>query len=101
MGSNTLLQKTNNLHRSKTQGINYNVVNAVYVKDYTLLVTFANGKVKEVDFTLALEKYAQGYYAKYKKLNNFKKFKIENQNIVWGKDWDLIFPPENLYKGRF
>lgn len=73
----------------------------MYVKDYTLLVTFANGKVKEVDFTLALEKYAQGYYAKYKKLNNFKKFKIENQNIVWGKDWDLIFPPENLYKGRF
>ena len=27
-------------------------------------------------------------------------FKIENGNIVWGEDWDLIFPIEQLHQGR-
>ena len=39
-------------------------------------------------------------YNKYKKQENFKKFKIENGNIVWGKDWDLIFPVYDLYEGK-
>lgn len=28
---------------------------------------------------------------------NFKKFKIEYGNVVWGKDWDMIFPVYDLY----
>lgn len=35
-----------------------------------------------------------------KQLSNFKKFKIEKGNIVWGEDWDLIFPIEQLYNGK-
>ncbi|MCZ2222161.1 MAG: DUF2442 domain-containing protein [Chitinophagales bacterium] len=101
MGSNTLLQEKGKSYSHKKKSINCNIENAVYVKNYVLLVTFASGEVKEVDFSPALEKYAKGYYAKYKKLNHFKKFKIENQNIVWGKDWDLIFPPENVYYSKF
>jgi hypothetical protein len=30
----------------------------------------------------------------------FKKFRIENGNLVWGKDWDMIFPLYDLYPGR-
>jgi hypothetical protein len=29
----------------------------------------------------------------------FKKFKLEMGNIVWGKNWDLIFPIEMLRSG--
>lgn len=101
MGSNTLLQKTSKGYSRKKKDINFNIENALYLNNYTLLVTFTSGEKKEVDFSPALEKYAKGFYAKYKKLNNFKKFKIENQNIVWGKDWDLIFPPENVYYSKF
>jgi len=28
------------------------------------------------------------------------RFTIDNGNIVWGKNWDLIFPVEPLYAGR-
>jgi exopolysaccharide biosynthesis protein len=34
---------------------------------------------------------------KYLKPANFKKFYIENGNIVWGKNWDLMIPIENLF----
>jgi len=30
----------------------------------------------------------------------FKKFKLEMGNIVWGKNWDMVFPVYNLYKGK-
>ena len=29
----------------------------------------------------------------------FKQFKIESGNLVWGKNWDLIFPVNQLYRG--
>ena len=77
------------------------VTGAKYVDEYKIEITFSNGKTKVVDFLPALEKYGRGYYAKYIKLANFKKFKVENGNIVWGKDWDLIFTNESVYKGKF
>jgi hypothetical protein len=30
----------------------------------------------------------------------FQSFRIENGNLVWGKDWDLIFPIDGLYRGE-
>ena len=38
-------------------------------------------------------------YKSYLNENKFKKFKIEFGNIVWGKNWDLIFPIDKLYAG--
>ena len=46
-----------------------------------------------------LETHSHPQFNKYKKINNFKKFKIENGNVVWGKDWDMIFPVFDLYNG--
>lgn len=37
---------------------------------------------------------------KYLDPKKFKKFTIENGNLVWGKNWDLIFPIELLYAGK-
>ena len=53
-----------------------------------------------VDFGNFFETHSHPQYNKYKKVENFKKFKIENGNVVWGKDWDLIFPVSDLYKGK-
>ena len=30
----------------------------------------------------------------------FKRFKLEMGNVVWGRNWDLIFPISALYEGR-
>lgn len=38
-------------------------------------------------------------YNKYATPALFKKFKIEGGNIVWGKNWDLMFPVEQLHTG--
>jgi hypothetical protein len=34
---------------------------------------------------------------KYLDVTQFKKFKLEQGNIVWGKNWDMIFTLDSLY----
>ena len=77
-----------------------NVINAEYVESYKLKILFSNDRKKLVDFSTFLKTHSPPQYNKYKKENNFKKFKIENGNVVWGKDWDMIFPVDALYKGK-
>ncbi|HEY4063184.1 MAG TPA: DUF2442 domain-containing protein [Puia sp.] len=75
------------------------VSKAVYIDGYKLEVEFNDNKIHVVDFGNFLNTHSHPQYNKYKKPENFKKFKIENGNIVWGKDWDMIFPLYDLYKG--
>jgi Protein of unknown function (DUF2442) len=77
-----------------------NVINASYIEGYKLEILFSNDKKRVVDFSAFLETHSHPQYNNYKKEINFKKFKIENGNVVWGKDWDLIFPIDELYKGK-
>lgn len=76
------------------------VAHANYLDGYRLAITFSNGKERIVDFSDFLFKSATGYLAKYKKKSNFKRFKIDRGNVVWGRDWDLIFPVHQLYEGK-
>lgn len=59
-----------------------------------------DGTSRQVNFEPALSKYAQGFYAKYLQKPRFKSFAIENDNIVWGAEWDFIFDPEKIYSGE-
>ncbi len=61
---------------------------------------FNDGTVQEVDFEPFLQNHPHPQYSKYTKPSNFKKFYIENGNIVWRKNWDLMFPIEQLYNGN-
>lgn len=76
------------------------VESAVYLKEYSLLIAFSDRTERVIDFGPALQKYAGGYYAKYLKPACFQNFHVENGNVVWGTDWDIIFPVQNLYKGK-
>ena len=76
------------------------VLSAGYVDGYKLEVVFNDNKKRVVDFGNFLNMHSHPQYNKYKKPENFKKFKIENGNIVWGKDWDMIFPIYDLYQGK-
>jgi hypothetical protein len=76
------------------------VSKAAYVNGYKLEVEFNDKKKRIVDFSNFLKAHSHPQYNKYKKTENFKKFKIENGNIVWGKDWDMIFPVYELYQGK-
>lgn len=76
------------------------VSKAAYLDGYKLEVEFNDNKKQVVDFGNFLNTHSHPQYNKYKKPENFKKFKIENGNIVWGKDWDMIFPVFDLYQGE-
>lgn len=76
------------------------VLKAMYIDGYKLEVEFNDKKKRVVDFGNFLNTHSHPQYNKYKKPENFKKFKIENGNIVWGKDWDMIFPVYDLYQGK-
>jgi Protein of unknown function (DUF2442) len=79
---------------------NIAVKNATYLDGYRISIAFNNGKSKIVDFADFITHNNKEVVSKYKNLAYFKKFKIEDGNIVWGKNWDLIFPVWELYKGK-
>jgi hypothetical protein len=76
------------------------IVQASHVASYTIELRFNDGMVRTVDFGKFLKQNPHPQYNKYQKPENFKKFQIEQGNIVWGRGWDLIFPIEQLYSGR-
>jgi hypothetical protein len=76
------------------------VLSAKHIEHFAIDITFSNGKTKRVDFGTFLLNNSHPQYDKYKKPDHFKKFYIDRGNLVWGKNWDLIFPVEQLYKGK-
>ena len=83
-----------------SQTLNIEVKNATYLDGYRLAIVFNDGKNQVVDFSGFISNNNKEALSKYKNISQFKKFRIEDGNIVWGKDWDLIFPVWELYKGK-
>jgi hypothetical protein len=66
----------------------------------TVSLTFSDNTVRTVDIGDFIRRHPHPQYNKYLDPRKFSRFTIENGNIVWGKNWDLIFPVEHLYAGR-
>ena len=66
----------------------------------TVSLTFSDNTVRTVDIGDFIRRHPHPQYNKYLDPRKFSHFTIENGNIVWGKNWDLIFPVEHLYAGR-
>jgi hypothetical protein len=76
------------------------VIGANYIEGLKLQIEFDDRKKKTIDFSCFFKSHPHPQYNKYANPEYFKKFKIENGNIVWGKNWDMIFPVIDLYKGK-
>ncbi len=76
------------------------ITKAKYIKDYCIELEFNDKTKRKVDFNSFLSKHNHPQYNKYKEIAHFKKFKLEMGNIVWGKEWDLVFPVYDLYSGK-
>lgn len=76
------------------------IVKAEYVGDLSVKIVFNDNTTKIVDVGTFIKNHPHPQYNKYLNENHFKKFKIDLGNIVWGENWDLIFPLEQLYKGK-
>ena len=73
---------------------------ATYLDGFKVCIYFNDGKRKTVDFEPFLETIHNSFLEKYKNPTTFKKFSVQDGNLVWGKDWDLIFPVTQLYRGK-
>jgi len=76
------------------------IIKAEYAGDHKVKLFFSDRTQRVVDFGDFILGSTYQVFNQYKDLKKFRKFKIENGNILWGKDWDLIFPLEQLYKGK-
>lgn len=77
------------------------VTAAHYLADYRLAVSFSDGTAQEIDFAPILDQFGPtDYRAIYRQPEHFCAFAIENGNLVWGEDWDLIFPIWKLHQNR-
>lgn len=76
------------------------VVAGQYAEGYKVRIMFSDGTWKTVDFEPFLFAYDRGFLNKYRKPSIFKRFKVSQGNIVWGKYWDLIFPVYELHAGK-
>ena len=79
---------------------NIRIVKAEDVGNFKVLLYFSDNKQQIIDIGDFIRRHPHPQYNKYLDPRKFKKFAIENGNIVWGKNLDLIFPLEQLYIGN-
>ena len=77
-----------------------NIVSAKYVAPLSVELQFSDGTVKIVDIGSFIKAHPHPQYNSYLDEKKFKRFKIEMGNIVWGKNWDLVFPISALHNGK-
>ena len=76
------------------------IVDAKYLGELSLEVVFSDGTRRSIDFAPYLKSHPHPQHNRYLQPRNFKRFSIEHGNVVWGKNWDLSFPIEQLYSGQ-
>ena len=76
------------------------IVEAKDLGNLQVLILFSDNKQQTIDIGDFIRRHPHPQYNKYLDPKRFRKFSIENGNIVWGKNWDLIFPLEQLYVGN-
>ena len=75
------------------------ITKAEYAGEHRLKIRFSDGTSQMVDFGPFPQNYPHPQHDKYRRLANFKRFRVERGNVVWGKDWDLLFPIAQLHQG--
>ena len=75
------------------------VESAKYIDDYKVELTFDDKKINIINFLPVIK--SNPVCKKYLDVTEFKKFKLDHGNIIWGKNWDMIFTIESLYHNTF
>lgn len=75
------------------------ISDAKYLGGLVLSLFFNDGSNKTIDFSSFFKNNTHPQFDKYADPKYFKRFFLDHGNVVWGKNWDLVFPIENLHNG--
>lgn len=75
------------------------IISAENVGNLSVRLSFSDNTSRVVDIGSFIRRHPHPQYNKYLAPTKFSQFAIEHGNIVWGKNWDLMFPIEQLYAG--
>ena len=75
------------------------VKEAKYVPRYKVAINFNDGARRVVDFGPFLKKATNPMLTKYRRLKEFKAFRIDHGDLMWG-DFEMIFPIADLHDGK-
>lgn len=75
------------------------ITKAVDAGNLSVCLTFSNNTSQTVNIGEFIRLHPHPQYNKYLNPRKFNQFIIENGNVVWGKNWDLVFPVEQLHTG--
>ena len=75
------------------------IIHAENAGNLNVCLTFSDNTKQTIDVGDFIRRHPHPQYNKYLDPRKFGRFTIENGNIVWGKNWDLIFPIEDLHAG--
>ncbi len=76
------------------------ITEATDAGNLTICLHFSDNSTQVVDVGDFIRRHPHPQYNKYLDPKKFKRFTIENGNVVWGKNWDLVFPIEQLHAGE-
>lgn len=75
------------------------ITEAHSVGNLTIEMKFNDNTIQRVNIGEFISNHPHPQYDKYLDEHEFLKFIIDDGNIVWGEDWDLVFPVEQLHAG--
>jgi len=76
------------------------IESATYIDSYRIKITFSDGKVNVFDYkNLVMRDHEESL--PYRDIKKFQEFKIiNNTEIAWGEDWDMILPLDTIYNKK-
>ena len=75
------------------------IVKATDAGGLRIQLVFNDGGSSIADIGDFIRRHPHPQYNKYLDPKKFRTFTIEGGNVVWGRNWDLIFPVEQLRAG--
>ena len=75
------------------------ITKAVDLGGLKVRLVFSDGTDSTVDVGDYIRRHPHPQYNKYLDPNKFRTFTLDGGNIVWGRNWGLIFPIEQLHEG--
>ena len=74
------------------------IVAAESICFHVIKISFSDGTEKEIDFLNWLMQNVHPLHDQFRDAVKFATFKIDEGMLIWGKNWEMIFPNHLLYE---